>query len=349
MNNNKRSSCGSSDEPWGYFTDDYLNTSSLDNSPNERNNILLSSSPNSFNAEFQGGRIYNSINCRNKLRKTDSNLNIYHDSSDNISGSSDDGNNTYFSQSSSSSKLTSSSSSSSSSRSNKSSLSSIPSSSSFVQKDDKDKIILCRMDNILSSTSCRSFSDLSTTGYGHWEDVTIALKGFRIVQTSSRGEEAEFCVILTTNDNEYCCWKPYNCFVEIAEACKAVNLNMKEKILYEQEIGHKLTDLEWHTMTKDQNIFYKHRELDILLSYIYDSFSLGNNNNKKKKNDIIFSGTLKNTLSAWQDVVKNRSIWYKKNLEINHLIKESNRLDNFLKQFLFDINSPNILIDFMKS
>ena len=343
MNNNKRS-CGS-DEPWGYFIDDHI-PSSFDNynSSNsyERNVSTISSTSNSFSPDFQGSLNY-IYDKSNKMRKTESSVNMYPNySSDNLSGSSDDGNNAYFSDGSSSSKFTSSS-----SKSNKSSLSSIPSSSSVTQNDDKDKVILCRMDNILSNTSCRSFSDLSTTGYGHWEDVTIALKGFRIVQTSNRGEEAEFCVILTTNDNEYCCWKPYNCFVEIAEACKAVNLNMKEKISFEEEIGYKVSDLEWHSMTKDQNIYYRQREFSLLLSYIYDSFAIGND--KKKKNETIFSGALKNTLAAWQHVVKNRSIWYKKNLEINHLIKESHRLDNFLKQFLFDINSPNILIDFMKS
>ena len=274
-NYNKRG-CGS-DEPWGYFTDDHI--SSSDNYTYERNASKDFKLTNSFSPEFHCNFLNQNEN-RNKMRKTGSGLNMYPDrqnySSGNISGSSDDGNNTCFSDASSTSRLTSSSSSSSS---NKSSLSSIPSSLSATQSDNKDKVILCRMDNILSNTSCRSFSDLSTTGYGHWEDVTIALKGFLLVQTSSRGEEVEFCVILTTNENEFCCWKPYSCFEEIAEACKAVNLNMKEKMSSEQNIGHELTDLEWHNMTTDKNTFYRHREFDILLSYIYDSFDLGN---KKK-------------------------------------------------------------------
>lgn len=222
-------------------------------------------------------------------------------------------------------------------------------SSSSLLSQDLDKVVICRMDNILSSTSCRSFSDLSIKGgYGRWEDVTIALRGFRIIQTESRGEEAEFCVVLTTNNNEYCCWKPYSCFAEIAEACKAVHCNMKEKLLFEQELGHEISDEEWRDIT-NQNLLYRPREFDILLSYIFDSFAGTTSGNKRKLIESSFSGNLNNSLVAWQSVVKSRSIWNKRNLEVAHLIKESNKLDNFLKQLLFDINSPAILIEFMKS
>jgi hypothetical protein len=214
-------------------------------------------------------------------------------SSDNVSALSEDGN---YNSDTTTSSHKSSSSSASSSR-----LSSIPSSSS-VSNNDNDKVIICRMDNILSSTSCRSFSDLTSKGgYGRWEDVTIGLRGFRIVQTESRGEEAEFCVILTTNNNEYCCWKPYSCFAEIAESCKAVHNNVKEKLLFERELGHEISDEEWHEIT-NKNTLYRPREFDILLSYIYDSFTSSSSPGYKQKSkqllDTSFSGNLNNSLKA---------------------------------------------------
>jgi hypothetical protein len=340
MNTNKRSI--GDDEPWGYFTDD-INDGTFNISYS--NNSIVSTPPpvNSFSSDFiDRNHGYGS----NKIRKIESNMesSYLNTSSDNVSALSEDGN---YNSDTTTSSHKSSSSSASSSR-----LSSIPSSSS-VSNDDNDKVIICRMDNILSSTSCRSFSDLTSKGgYGRWEDVTIGLRGFRIVQTESRGEEAEFCVILTTNDNEYCCWKPYSCFAEIAEACKAVHNNVKEKLLFERELGHEISDEEWHEIT-NKNTLYRPREFDILLSYIYDSFTSSSSPGYKQKSkqllDASFSGNLNNSLKAWQNIVSNRSIWNKKNLEVTHLIKESSKLDNFLKQLLFDINSPSILIEFMTS
>jgi hypothetical protein len=334
MNNNS-----SNDQLWGYFDDDNDVYNNNINSTNSINIISSSFSPsNSFSPDYHDKKQYNHSSS-NKMRKMESltirskHPRLYSNSSDN-SDLSDDGN--YNSDTTISS-------------SSSSALSSIPSSSS-ISNQDTDKTIICRMDNILSSTSCRSFSDLSIKGgYGRWEDVTIGLRGFRIIQTESRGEEAEFCVVLTTNNNEYCCWKPYSCFAEIAEACKAVHSNMKEKLLFEQEVGHEISDEEWRDIT-NQNLLYRPREFDILLSYIYDSFTgTSSGSHKRKLIDTSFSGNLNNSLEAWNCVVKSRSIWNKKNLEVNHLIKESQKLDNFLKQMLFDINSPAILIEFMKS
>lgn len=310
ITNNKRS-CDD-DNPWGYFTDD--------------NDITTTSSNNSFllldtDSNNNQNRYYNNSN---KMRRTESSIPLPNDSCD-----IDDGN-----YNSDTTNTTSSSSSSCKS--------SISSSSKSI--DDNDKVIICRMDNILSSTSCRSFSDLSFCG--QWEDVTVGLRGFRIVQTRDRGLEAEFAVILTTNDSEYSCWKPFSCFSEIAEACKAVQQNMKEKLLFENELGHDISDDEWHNIT-NQNILYRPRQFDILLSFLYDTFS--GTSNVIKKGNTPFSSNLNNSLEAWQKIVNNRSIWNKKNLEIAHLIKESNNIDNFLKQLLFDINSPSILVEFMKS
>eukprot|EP01031_Cornospumella_fuschlensis_P050503 gene50503-61786_t len=85
------------------------------------------------------------------------------------------------------------------------------SSSSFSPKSpaSQESHVLCVIENLNTQISCRSFDGVT---------VCVSIGGVRVVQLGC-AEEAEYKFVLSVDGQEYVCWKSYQHFKVLAEAC----------------------------------------------------------------------------------------------------------------------------------
>lgn len=69
--------------------------------------------------------------------------------------------------------------------------------------------VLCVIENLNTQISCRSFGGVT---------VCVSIGGVRVIQMGC-AEEAEYKFVLTVDGQEYVCWKSYQHFKLLAEAC----------------------------------------------------------------------------------------------------------------------------------
>jgi hypothetical protein len=138
--------------------------------------------------------------------------------------------------------------------------------------------------------------------------VSISLPGFRIVQ-SDAGEYAEFRVKMLLCGKELAIWKKFSYFEQLAEACREYS---------SVEVAQ-----SWTSMFKTTPSPRKCR---------------------LSRNKINF----RDTLVAWERVLVAR-FWgwtLSHTISVQRLMEESQLLEQFLKCILFEVPSPDILVEF---
>lgn len=172
-----------------------------------------------------------------------------------------------------------------------------------------DQRIVFVFENNRAPVSCRSFESIDSPLRRTQMSVSIA--GFRIIQDDS-GEHAEFKIKTLINNTEVIGWKRFADFKELANAC--------------QEFSSGNLPSSWST--------FFHRSPSYRLVRHYPN-----------------SIDLRESLQAWDRVLESR-FWgwtFSNNLSVQRLMEDSQNFESFLRNILFEIPSPEILIEFMSS
>jgi hypothetical protein len=143
--------------------------------------------------------------------------------------------------------------------------------------------------------------------------VCVSIEGFRIVQDQT-GERAEFKVRILVNSKDIVGWKRFSQFRELATALQEFS-------------SVEVVSTSWTSM------FRPAAPLSRLLRRSEASIDLTE------------------SLVAWEKVLEGR-FWgwsLSRNLSVERLMQESQNLEAFLRNVLFEIPTPDIIVEFISS
>jgi hypothetical protein len=164
-------------------------------------------------------------------------------------------------------------------------------------------------DNNRAPVSCRSFGSMINA---KMTQVFLSIDGFRIVQDA--GERAEFKVRITVNNKDIVGWKRFSQFRELASALQEFS-------------SVEVVSTSWTAL------FRPAAPLSRLLRRSEASIDLTE------------------SLVAWEKVLEGR-FWgwsLSRTLSVEKLMRESQDLEAFLRNVLFEIPTPDIIVEFISS
>jgi hypothetical protein len=163
-----------------------------------------------------------------------------------------------------------------------------------------------------STVATRSFGQLAM-------QVCVSMGGIRIVQ-DNLGEHVEFKVNVTVGDQiDISNWKKFSDFEELAEALKAFANGSSDDGGFDFESCFHC----FFFSTKSQRLSERDQWRRCM--------------------------SLRSALSAWEDVLASRSWSWLNRLSVQQLVQEARELEKFLQEVLFEIPTPDVLIEFASS
>ena len=195
--------------------------------------------------------------------------------------------------------------------------------------------------------SCRSFESLVSSRI---TQVCISIEGFRIVQDSS-GESAEFKIRMLLNNKEKIGWKSFKDFEELALACQEFSSGKH----FAYFVLYVILYLFYHILVFTLFCFFFCLSFSHLLATVevtstsWMSMFRSTPPVSRLLRRSEASIDLTESLMAWEKVLDGM-LWgwtLSRNLSIRNLMEESQNLENFLKCLLFEIPTPDILVEFI--
>lgn len=176
--------------------------------------------------------------------------------------------------------------------------------------DEEEKNVVFVFENKTAPVSCRSFESMINT---RQTQVCVSIEGYRIIQDDT-GELAEFKVRILVNSREYVAWKNFSHFQELAFALQEFS-------------SVEVISTSW------TSIFRPAAPLSRLLRRSEASIDLTE------------------SLMAWERVLEGR-FWgwsLSRNLSVEKLMQEAQNLETFLRNVLFEIPTPDIIVEFIST
>lgn len=186
---------------------------------------------------------------------------------------------------------------------------------SYVFEDHKTSLTCRCFPSEQSSQSHTSTVPSSSSSSAGHVDVCLAIAGIRIVHDVQYPsmDIAEYKIQLHINGEVYSTWKRYEDFQLVAEACHEY---MQQQVKYLQQMKQQ----------RRRQQFYALDNVKHALPVIHELYE---------------------TLDAWKDVVKHRPYWFKPTNYVQFIQEESELLQEFMKNLLFEIPNVRMLLEFI--
>ena len=187
--------------------------------------------------------------------------------------------------------------------------------------------VLCEVVDEKAPIVYRSFEDRRNGAQTRVVSATV--EGFRIVQDEFQ-EFAEYKVLLEIGQTIYVSWKRFSDFEELANACK----------MYVSIATLGTDRLDDRSLRSDRvglGGYFKQNFFGFFSPTEIPTFDLRHSNH---------FDMLPNTLLAWELVMQNRP-WFSSAVSMKYLNLECRSLFQFLRAFLFEVPSEQVILEFM--